>query len=109
MMYTIYNEATGQILFTINSEAVDMINESYIEGNYNDQEYYIENGVAMNKPPRPDENYNWNVNSKVWELDINLTRIKRNRLLLDIDRVNPIWYASLTAEQQNELQQRFKQ
>jgi hypothetical protein len=36
---------------------------------------------------------------------VDQTRLVRNQLLVAIDRINPAWYASLTTDQQKELQQ----
>ena len=46
-------------------------------------------------------------NTETPDLNIRGSRARqsRNQLLAQVDRVNPIWYASLTAEQQTELAQ----
>ena len=54
------------------------------------------------------QKYAFNWSTKVWELNLDatatLTRNYRNQLLNQtVDQVNPIWYASLTTEQQQEL------
>ena len=52
--------------------------------------------------------YTWNIENKTWQIDSvqseTKCRLYRNMLLTEIDRVNPVWYASLSADQQQELQ-----
>jgi hypothetical protein len=115
MKYTIYNSNTGEIVSTITVSdsahaQANLGNSSYIEGSYSGQDYYVDQGQAMAKPHRPMggfEHYYFDYNTKTWAVDPEISGIQvrneRNRLLADIDRVNPIWYASLTADQQHEL------
>jgi hypothetical protein len=53
--------------------------------------------------------YKFDYVQRTWQLDIGKTqtasRQLRNNLLAAVDRINPVWYASLTAEQQTELNQ----
>ena len=83
---------------------------AYIEGNYNGDLYYIDQGQARLKPTRPWNgvlHYEFNFNTKAWQIDLEQSisniRQERNRLLGDIDRINPIWYASLSLQQQQDL------
>lgn len=112
MNYTIYNPTNGQILHTISgtgpSVEINLAGKTYIDGNYSSRSHYIENGQAVVKPDSPGESYVWNHDSKTWELDMTVAsasaRVRRNILLQAVDRMNPIWYATLTVEQQTELQ-----
>lgn len=109
MNYTIYEHSTGQISFVVTEQSM-IQNRPYIPGNWNANIYYIKDRKAKPYPPTPGnpDNYQWDLATETWILDpvraaANQRRI-RDRLLAQVDRVNPIWYASLTAEQQTQLQ-----
>lgn len=109
-MYTVYNPDTGQILYAINGvDESYFTNESYVLGMANDQEHYInlETKSIVNKPQQPSLNHHWDVNTKTWlfnnEQATQDNRTKRNELLSQVDRVNPVWYSALTEQQQQEL------
>jgi hypothetical protein len=114
MSYTVYNPDNGQVLYNIfgNNPAVNdhISNKSYIDGYYNDQEHYIDTTTkqVIEKGSKPSNNHDWNITTKTWELNndkiTTSIRSERNGLLSDIDRVNPVWFSSLTTEQQQELQ-----
>jgi hypothetical protein len=114
MNYTAYNPATGQIIYNINLSHESLINlnlagHTYIEGQYSSDQYYIEDGQPVTLPDRPATNhqYQFDWTSKSWIIDTDhssvVYRQQRNDLLVQIDRVNPVWYSSLTADQQAEL------
>lgn len=114
MTYTIYNPLTGEIKYTFVSDSSDTIDanlsgQSYVIGNYAPDQHYIVNGQVQNKPNRPDNEliYDFDYAQGTWTINIDETtnqiRYQRNIRLNDIDRVNPIWYASLTADQQQQL------
>lgn len=115
MIYTTYNPATGQILSNImisNENLTDqnLAGKTYVPGRYLSNEYYISDGEAMPFPPKPDNNeYVFDWTTKLWTIDLTQTagvcRQKRDQLLTELDRINPVWYASLTAQQQTQLQQ----
>lgn len=79
--------------------------ESYIIARSDLCTQYIDKGLVIDMPPRPDENYVFDYTSKAWIPNLpsaNERAIsKRNQLLADgPDRVNPMWWASMsTAEQ----------
>jgi hypothetical protein len=114
-MYTLYN-SNGQITMMLHGNDNDSIDltlqgQNYIAGNYPADKYYIDNGVAVEKMLDPStdlQKFTFNYATKKYEIDFAqttlLTRQHRNSLLSDIDRVNPVWYAALTADQQAELQ-----
>ena len=112
MIYTTYNPDTGEIYNTITSSDATTTPDTsnFILGAYDSQTYFVENGQAVELPPNPSNEclkYYFDYTSKSWVLDqitsSFLTRDVRNKLLNEIDRINPIWYASLTADQQQEL------
>ena len=116
MNYTIYNPTTGQITGTISTgdSAVaqqNLQNLTYIVGNYNADQYYIKNGQAVTKPVKPNDHSfyvfdyadkNWTVDSVTMQRHM---RSSRDEMLSQVDRVNPVRYATLTNQQQTELAQ----
>lgn len=114
MKYTTYDVATGAVEMVYNIPdaehfAANLTHKSWIEGDYS-AGYYIESGVPVVMPADPSTTlapYKFDYVSKSWQLDQSAAefqnRTERNRLLADIDRVNPVWYASLDSDQQHEL------
>lgn len=116
MNYTKYNPVSGEIISVLsitdqNSVEGNLINSAYIEGYTNPETHYIDvvTKAPVEKPAKPSDNHTWDPASKSWFIDTNQlelqVRIQRNQLLSNVDRVNPVWYNSLTQEQQTELQQ----
>jgi hypothetical protein len=114
MNYTIYNSATGEIQSVIQTANEDLAElnlrgQTYITGHYDGNSYYIVNGVAVDKPAQPLDGlaYTFDWNTKTWTIDLVASAInmkmQRNQLLAAVDRVNPVWYASLSTEQQQQL------
>lgn len=111
MIFTVYSPITGQISYNINGVTEEYFtnNESYIVGQYYDNQHYIDIGTkdVVNKPTQPSNNHVWDWATKSWQLDLiqaSLSmRQQRNNLLSSIDRMNPIWYASLSSAEQQEL------
>jgi hypothetical protein len=110
--YTIYNPDTGQILsqFSCDDAVTAQLNlqgQTYIEGNYPGNVYYIDQGQAVALPDCPGPGYEFDYTNKIWIANTSqlsfLSRSTRDQLLSAVDRVNPVWYASLTADQQQEL------
>jgi hypothetical protein len=112
MNYTIYNPDTGDIVSTISTNdelARDIMlqNCCYVLGHYDGNTHYVHQGTVTPKPLRPGPDYIWK--NAGWVIDAVLIGIQsrqhRDQLLSQIDRVNPIWYGSLTSQQQSELAQ----
>jgi hypothetical protein len=110
MNYTIYNPVTGIIESNITLPDDEIPHDrSYIEGYYSGGEFYIENGLPVAKPTYPTDGFVYDFDSatKTWQLNnvANQFRFRnnRNQLLAQIDRINPVWHASLTTQQQTEL------
>jgi len=114
MIYTKYDPATGQIIQTLSisdndSIAANLPTEHYVEGYYDGDKHYIDiaTKTAIQKGDKPYPLANWDYTSKQWLIDsttiISQIRNIRNDLLSQIDRVNPVWYSTLTADQQNQL------
>lgn len=110
IFYTIYETATGKILFTGTADSEVAIAEMISDG----QDYvkklssdgkYVQDGQIVDMPPKPSEDYDFDYGSKSWVFDTpratNRALFKRNTLLADgPDRINPLWWASMTPEQQ---------
>jgi hypothetical protein len=114
--YTKYSTATGQIIGHVVSDNQDLLilnthGHSFVEGYFDQDQHYIHNGHVQNKPDKPDNFhviYEFDYNTKTWIVDLEQTkkqmRMLRNICLSAIDRINPVWYASLTTAQQQQLQ-----
>ena len=112
MNYTTYNPNTGEIigLYTIddpNAVDINLSGKSFVEGKFNKNNYYIDNGCAIEIPTQPSIYHEFNYETKSWVENITLftehARLYRNSLLKDVDKINPVWYNSLTTEQQTEI------
>lgn len=71
---------------------------------------YVKNGEITPKGPKPGEYYTFNYTTGAWELDLNSAEgaalAKRDQLLREgPDRINPLWWASMTTEQQQSWMQ----
>lgn len=112
MIYTIYDPITGQIQSTITGSsasdlALNLQGKTYIEGNFDDKHYYILDGAAHPKAADPSDNlnkYSFDHTAKTWVIDVpateRLARNYRNVLLGLVDKINPVWWASLSTTQQ---------
>ena len=108
MNYTIYSEATGQILRNIQTDDIEIqleTGESYIEGFVDDANYYIENGIPIAIPTSPSPYAVFNFSTKQWVLNENLAIAEvsdqRQKLLYASDWTQ-IPNNPLTAEKQAE-------
>lgn len=93
MMYTVYNNS-GQITKVLNTQDIDLNlseGESYIEGDYSDLIYYVENNQPVLKPEKPSEFHEFDYSLKEWvdtkpsDYEEKTARDKRNRLLTETD------------------------
>jgi hypothetical protein len=110
---TLYN-SLGETQGILSSNDPDAFNNGFgelsaIEGSYNNN-YYIKDGQAYLKGPDPstaEVNYYFDYATTTWRVDFEKTadsqRTIRNQLLGAVDRINPVWYSSLTVDQQQEL------
>jgi hypothetical protein len=113
MKYTIYNPATGEIIGTTAGDNIVQANLSTVEGNYSGSKFYIDletlQPVERTKDPStPVAKYQFDWTTKQWTYDLvvsaELVRKNRDLRLTVVDKMNPVWYSSLTAQQQQELQ-----
>ena len=116
MQYTAYDSTTGQLLWNyFNSEDTvlteingkPVLPDKYELGKF----YWSADGIVAipAKPASLFTAYDFDYATKTWQVNISATekavRTARDAQLADVDKVNPIWYGSLTTEQQQELQQ----
>lgn len=92
MTYTIYDSTTGQILRVVNTNEIDSQigqGESFIEGEFDDVSYYIENDAAVQIPPQPSQYSVFDFATKQWVLNPDLASsdvlTARNKLLFSTD------------------------
>jgi hypothetical protein len=111
MNYTIYNKDTGQIIGNYSSNITDdgfLTGKDYIEGNITGN-YYIVDGIAVEMPTKPEGHYDFDYTTRQWvfNTDMAISNIKSRRatLLSAVDRINPLWWAGMTPEQQAEVTQ----
>lgn len=114
--YTVYSSVTGEILtiYTLgpeeNIESYLQSEQEYVQGVYHYDQYYVDvtTGVFVEKPSKPKYYYYWDETNKTYTYDenylISIARNERNELLQLVDKINPLWYNSLTKQQQIELQ-----
>jgi hypothetical protein len=114
MNYTIYDDQ-GKIISTYGSSDLNQVEEyladkNYVEGLYSSEYYYISDGQPITKPTNPSTNtlvYNFNYTTKEWDLDKDKTEHKikyvRSILFEAVDKVNPLWYVSMSEQQKTEL------
>jgi hypothetical protein len=113
---TTYNPATGEILQNITADDSELLqlnlaSQAWIPGEWNSLQYYVQDNQAVSIPAHAEsDSASWQFDfaNRTWIQDMQLhaehQRQHRNSLLSAIDRVNPIWYATLTADKQAELQ-----
>lgn len=92
MIYTIYTKATGQIVGVIRTSNIDVQltdGQAYLEGSYNDTEFYVEDGVPVKIPANTNNFYVFDYQTKSWVPDTNQAVVsakqKRFGLLLESD------------------------
>lgn len=92
MNYTIYANATGEILRIVLTDDIQsqlQNGESYLEGSIDDSAYYIANGVAVAIPAKPDQYSVFDFTTKQWVQNQNLAFAdvlpKRQKLLYASD------------------------
>lgn len=111
--YTVYDKTSGMILRTgycpDDQFSIQAQENSISEGIYPNDKYYWQDGEFINMPPKPDGFYDFDYTTKTWVLieqqAIQSALNKRDQLLKEgPDRINPMWWESMTAEQQQQWQ-----
>ena len=106
MIWTLYNAKTGAITGTT-TDAIRAGSEPSISGNYNSEHYYVRQGRALRKSPRPSAQphvvYDFDYATLNWQINQSATaqraREHRNMLFKYVDKISPIWYDSMPAQQ----------
>lgn len=100
MNYTIYTQATGQIVRVINTDNIDSQlaeGEAYLEGSYDDTGYYIANAQPVEISQKPSVYAEFDYSTKQWVLNSLLAELdvkkQRTQLLLNTD-----WTDTLSAK-----------
>jgi hypothetical protein len=110
--YTIYNNESIKMTLT-STEEVLLLNlqegESYIEGDFSDEFYYVKNNEIKQYPEKPDYPVNFNIDSEEWEWNeitswAILRDMRDNLLIENVDPIvsNPLRWNSMTSEKQTE-------
>jgi len=111
MIHTLYDNKTGVITGqTTDPHRIQF--ETNIAGNYNGSIYYIKQARAKKYPPKPARafwhRYDWDNVAEKWQLNLDETarsaKLYRNNLFRYVDKISPIWYASMTAQQRLDAQ-----
>lgn len=113
MKYTIYREDNGEITHTLDLDDYDTllanIDEGFdfIPGRYLSDEFYIENDVAVQMPPRPGDWAVFDYNAKVWldprtdsERTNELNQIRANTRLDKSDLLIRLALAGILSEEE---------
>jgi hypothetical protein len=112
MIISVFEPSTGQIIHSVHVTSEQQANTLYqhwLPGHWPNDQYWIVDAQPVRLPPRPlsELPMRFNYVNLQWEtnplIQRRMCRAKRNALLTDIDQVNPIRYASLTADQQQDL------
>lgn len=105
MSYTIFDNDS---IIGVVSHVEDYSGLNYVKGVYDSKDYVVVDGVLLRKPPNP-TNEPWHVydydkvsNSMVLNIQKTDNKAKeiRRELFKYVDKVNPIWLASMNAVQQ---------
>ena len=116
MQYTAYNPETGQLLWNYSNSEDTVLTEingkPVLPAKYEPGKFYWEAGNIVAVPTKPSSlftAYDFDYATKTWQVNLPATekaiRQARDNELATVDRVNPIWYGTLTSEQQQQLQQ----
>ncbi len=110
MTYTLYSPTTGQIMGRTTTPKLHA-EYAYVPGVFDNNTYYVKNGEPKPYPDAPGQRkfYDWDITTETWIFNQSraaaIHRRSRNMMLSAVDRVNPIWYASLDVERQVALQE----
>jgi len=97
--YSTYDPDTGVIQGYLNDgeHTIDQLTNIYVNivaGHWDRTQYRVINNEVVEQSVDLDPDQ---AQAKIQ------ARSQRDQLLADVDRVNPVWYATLTSEQQHEL------
>lgn len=112
MIYSIYSPVSGIIISQV-SDANQIQNRPYVVGRYEPGQFYVKDRQIRPLPARPPSqsqvSWRWNPAAQTWEYDQSKTdqnaRKIRETLFAEVDKVNPMWFESMTAEQQQQVRE----
>lgn len=107
--YTIYKN-NGEIIHTGTTQNIEDVNKLLGVGlsviwEEAKEDQYVDSGVFVNLPEKPNDGYVFDYVTKTWVIDLigldKKAKTLRNYLLAEgPDRISPIWWSSMTPEQQ---------
>lgn len=115
MNYTVYDPATGQISHVLSTTdpdqaQINLQGKSYVEGEFSAKDHYIHNGEVVPIPLDPSTPFcphKFDYATKTWQLDLELAkrqaRQQRDSMLSTVDQINPVWWSTLSAQQQQDI------
>jgi hypothetical protein len=109
-IYTIYKDDKFKSILNASEEFLALNleeNDSYVEGNYPEDDYYIKDNTFFPYPEKPNYPCNFNKDTEEWVWDeelswINLRHERDTKLQLQVDPIvsNPLRWNSFSEEQQ---------
>ena len=108
---TIYDK-NGRIVRVLsvneNDVALNMLpDQRYLVGHGEPSKQYVKDGQILDLPEKPADFYIFDYESEIWVVDVDLAeaqaRKKRADLLIDVDKINPMWWASMTDAERAEV------
>ena len=107
MTYSIYDPITGIIVSRVNDPG-QILDRPHITGDYTPGEYQVVDHQVIPLPKAPagpiQAVWLWDKAAQTYVIDIMRTersaRRIRQELLAAVDKVNPMWWAAMTSEQQ---------
>jgi hypothetical protein len=113
MIISVFDPVTGQITQSVHvtsQQQADTLYQHWLPGSWPNDQYWVVDSKPVLLPTKPISDFpvRFNYQVKQWETNpliaIRMSRSCRNDLLTQIDQVNPVRYATLTTQQQAELQ-----
>lgn len=109
MTWTIYDPTTGITTSRVRNQN-QIVGRPHVPGSYQPGQWFVKLGQIRRLPDPPASLdhvvWIWNLEQESWSVDAARTewaaRDARERLLIDVDRVNPMWWQAMTVEQQTE-------
>jgi hypothetical protein len=87
MIYTIYTISTGQIVGVVQSSNIEIQlidGQAYLDGAYNDTQFYVENGLPIEIPEQPNNFSVFDYTTKSWVADPSLAIAYDSQKRLDL-------------------------
>jgi hypothetical protein len=117
MKYSIYDINTGEIteivIFSDSETAItNLAGKYYVDGHFDPETHFVKNNEIRSRTKNPSTNdifYQFDITSEQWivcfDMRQQIARDERDQRLSALDRVNVIWFNSLSTAQQQQLSQ----